>query len=113
MPGRTPRFAAAQVRSFSVLRQLTSLRSGPASGAPERGALLPGRSWAGLGVLAFSFTFPATVLAIRGFDPVAPREALDARRGPPPAKALQSGRQEAVARAALSELPVSPFLGST
>lgn len=29
---------------------------------------LPGRAWAALGVLAFSFTFPATVLALRGFD---------------------------------------------
>ncbi len=31
---------------------------------------MSGRGWAALGVLAFSFTFPATVLAIRGFDPI-------------------------------------------
>jgi drug/metabolite transporter (DMT)-like permease len=30
---------------------------------------LPALAWAGLGVLTFSFTFPATVLALRGFDP--------------------------------------------
>ncbi|MDQ6606320.1 MAG: DMT family transporter [Actinomycetota bacterium] len=30
---------------------------------------LPPLAWAALGVLAFSFTFPATVLALRGFDP--------------------------------------------
>ena len=30
---------------------------------------LPATAWAALGVLAFSFTFPATVLALRGFDP--------------------------------------------
>ncbi len=29
---------------------------------------LPGLAWAALGVLAFSFTFPATVMALRGFD---------------------------------------------
>lgn len=30
---------------------------------------VPPLAWAGLGVLAFSFTFPATVLALRSFDP--------------------------------------------
>lgn len=38
--------------------------------AHRRAPALTGRAWAALGVLAFSFTFPATVLAIRGFDPV-------------------------------------------
>ncbi len=31
---------------------------------------LPSLAWAGLGVLAFSFTFPATALAERSFDPL-------------------------------------------
>src|SRR4051812_9794557 len=30
---------------------------------------LPSLGWAALGVLAFSFTFPATALAEQGFDP--------------------------------------------
>jgi drug/metabolite transporter (DMT)-like permease len=34
-----------------------------------RRVTLPPLAWAALGVLAFSFTFPATVLAERGFDP--------------------------------------------
>jgi len=35
----------------------------------RRRVTLPPLAWAALGVLAFSFTFPATVLALRGFDP--------------------------------------------
>ncbi len=35
----------------------------------HRRITLPPLGWAALGVLAFSFTFPATVLALRGFDP--------------------------------------------
>jgi len=34
-----------------------------------RSIAFPGVGWAALGVLAFSFTFPATTLAERGFDP--------------------------------------------
>lgn len=36
--------------------------------APGTSAELSGLFWAGLGVLAFSGTFPATVFALRGFD---------------------------------------------
>jgi drug/metabolite transporter (DMT)-like permease len=35
----------------------------------DRSVAVPGFVWAGLGVLAFSFTFPATVLAERSLDP--------------------------------------------
>jgi drug/metabolite transporter (DMT)-like permease len=38
------------------------------SATGDRRIALPSLGWAGLGVLAFSFTFPATVLAERGFD---------------------------------------------
>ncbi len=39
--------------------------------AKSRGALVvPGAGWAALGVLAFSFTFPATALAERTFNPL-------------------------------------------
>lgn len=41
-----------------------SVRGGPRAGTPWRGTLL-----AGLGVLFFSGTFPATAFAMRGFDP--------------------------------------------
>lgn len=39
-------------------------------GSPPGRAPVPGVAWAGLGVLAFSFTFPATVLAERAFGPL-------------------------------------------
>lgn len=42
-------------------------RPRPASPAP---GATPGLGWASLGVLAFSFTFPATALAERAFDPL-------------------------------------------
>lgn len=41
-------------------------RSG--SGTRAIGVTLPPLAWAALGVLTFSFTFPATELALRGFD---------------------------------------------
>jgi drug/metabolite transporter (DMT)-like permease len=37
---------------------------------PQRTVRVPGLGWAALGVLAFSFTFPATSLAERAFDPL-------------------------------------------
>jgi drug/metabolite transporter (DMT)-like permease len=50
----------------------------PGATRPKRPTIAPttgsaawsGLGWAALGVLAFSFTFPATVLAERGFDPL-------------------------------------------
>ncbi len=43
--------------------------TGPADATTTAGSLaFPSLGWAALGVLAFSFTFPATTLAERGFD---------------------------------------------
>jgi nitroimidazol reductase NimA-like FMN-containing flavoprotein (pyridoxamine 5'-phosphate oxidase superfamily)/drug/metabolite transporter (DMT)-like permease len=42
---------------------------GPVSLPRRRPVGVAGLAWAALGVLAFSFTFPATTLALRGFDP--------------------------------------------
>lgn len=65
------------------MRRATHLRD-PGLGSPQNEAVpdvasqtatrrpvaIPSAAWAGLGVLAFSFTFPATVLAERTFNPL-------------------------------------------
>jgi drug/metabolite transporter (DMT)-like permease len=47
-----------------------SLRSRPVTAPVRRGLAVPSLGWAALGVLAFSFTFPATTLAERAFSPL-------------------------------------------
>ncbi len=52
----------------SRLRPDVSSPPGPAGSTTRRPFVFPSLAWAALGVLAFSFTFPATTLAERGFD---------------------------------------------
>ncbi len=58
-----------QQSSATAARRVTLPFRGGATPLPKRRRAIPPLVWAGLGVLVFSFTFPATVLALRGFDP--------------------------------------------
>ncbi len=54
-----------------VLQNPVSTRATPpGTRTPTTRITVPSLAWAGLGVLAFSFTFPATALAERSFDPL-------------------------------------------
>ena len=54
---------------MSAILLLCSMRTDSSATTP-RSVAVSGLSWAALGVLVFSFTFPATHAALSGFDPI-------------------------------------------
>src|SRR5207245_6916337 len=68
-PGRSEASSSRRVATRPPIVLLSIMRdNGSAFGA--RTVAVPGMGWAAVGVLAFSGTVPATVFALRGFDPL-------------------------------------------